>query len=176
MDITTLIFDTLKIVIPSLLVFLTAYFVLKQYLNNDYNKQLLELRRDNNKGALPLRLQAYERITLFLERLNPNSLIVRTHQSGMSARDLQSALLGAIRAEYEHNLTQQLYVSKRSWDVLKSVKEETINMINNATMGLPPQATGMDLSKVILEHVAKQEHNPFDIAVAIVKNEVQKLF
>ena len=176
MDSITLLFDTLKIIIPALLVFLTAYFVLKQFLDNESNKRAMEIRRDNNKTAMPLRLQAYERMTLFLERLNPNNMIVRAHRSGMTARDLQSALLGEIRAEYEHNLTQQLYVSKRAWDVVRSVKEETINMINNATMGLPAQATGMDLSRVILEHLAKQEQNPFDIAVAIMKSEIQKLF
>lgn len=176
MDTSTLLFDSIKIIIPALIVFLTAYFVLKQFLDNEQSKRMAELRRDNNKTALPIRMQAYERLTLFLERLNPNSLIVRVHRSGMSSRDLQQALLNDIRAEYEHNLTQQLYVSKRAWDVLRSVKEETINMINNASHGMPENASGLDLSRVILEHLARQENNPFEIAVAIMKNEMQKLF
>lgn len=176
MDFLTLFFDSLKILIPALLVFLTAYFMLKQFMDNERNKRALEIRRDNNKTSLPLRLQAHERMTLFLERMNPNNMIVRVHRSGMQARDLQSALLGEIRSEYEHNITQQLYVSVRAWEVVRSVKEETINMINNATMGMPEHATGMDLSRVILEHLARQEQNPFDIAVAIMKKEIQQLF
>lgn len=171
-----LFLDLLKIIIPSLLVFLTSYYVLRNYLDNDYKKQLLEIKSDAIKATLPMRLQAYERCTLFLDRISPNNLLVRVQGTSMSAKELQSILLGTIRQEFEHNVTQQLYVSAQAWEVITSVKEETVRMINNATMGLAPQASGLDLSKTILEHLAKQEQNPYLIAVAIMKNEVQKLF
>lgn len=168
--------DLLKIIIPALIVFLTAYFILRSYLESEYKKKLLDGRIGTQNTILPLRLQAYERLTLLLERISPQNLIMRVHHTGMSARELQSALLLDIRSEFEHNLSQQLYVSANAWNVVRSVKEETVSMINNATAGLPPQATGLDLSKIILEHVLKQDTNPYTLALSILKNEVQKLF
>jgi hypothetical protein len=176
MDMVTFIFDLLKIIIPALIVFFTAFFILKSYLENEFKKKLLDGKIGTQNTILPLRLQAYERLTLFLERISPNNMIMRVHQTGMTARELQSILLADIRAEFEHNLSQQLYVSQNTWNIVRSVKEETVSLINNATAGLPSSATGMDLSKIIIEHVLKQEKNPYQLALTLVKNEVQQLF
>ena len=176
MDTTAFIFDLLKIIIPALVVFFTAFYILRSYLESEYKKKLLDGQFNNRQTILPLRLQAYERLTLFLERISPNNMIMRVHQSGMTGRELQSALLFDIRAEFEHNLSQQLYVSEGAWNVVRSLKEETIAMINNASAGLPPQATGLDLSKILLEHLLKQEKNPYTLAISILKSEVHKMF
>ena len=176
MDIMTIVFDLLKIIIPALIVFLTSFFILKSYLESEYKKKLLDVHMGAQNTILPLRLQAYERLTLFIERISPNNIIMRVHQTGMSARELQAVLLSDIRAEFEHNLSQQLYVSEHAWNVVRSVKEETFTLINNAVAGLPAQASGLDLSKVIIEHLMKQEKNPYQLALSILKNEVQKLF
>lgn len=168
--------EILKLVIPSLIVFLTAYFVLTTYLENEYKKKLIEMKMTNQGNVVPLRLQAYERLTLFVERINPNSLIIRIHQTGMTARELQSALLKDIRAEFDHNVSQQIFITSQTWTVIKTVKEETINMINNAASALPPQATGLDLSKIILEHSIKHERSPHAVALLMIRTEVEQFF
>jgi hypothetical protein len=114
--------DILKITIPALLVFLAGYLALSAMIRNDANRRRLELMLNNQKVTLPLRLQAYERLTLFLERISPESLIVRVNKAGMSAQKLQTALLESIRAEWEHNLSQQLYVSHEAWELVKNAK------------------------------------------------------
>lgn len=168
--------DLLKLIVPSLIVFLTAYFILNSYLENDYQKKLLEMKMNNQGNVTPLRLQAYERLTLFIERISPQSIIMRTHETGMSARELQTNMLQDIRAEFDHNVSQQIFVTPQTWTMIKAVKEETINMINYAASNLPAQATGIDLSKAIFENIASSDRNPHQVALAMIRTEVQQYF
>ena len=114
---------------------------------------------------------------LFLERINPASMLVRLHVSGMSAREMQNLILSDIRAEYQHNISQQLYVSDHAWKVVKKIKEDTIGLVNDATKSLPESASAIELSKAILTHLATLEsENPYDTALMIVKQDIQQLF
>lgn len=168
--------ELLKLIVPALIVFLTAYFVLNSYLENDYQKKLLEMRLQNQNSVTPLRLQAYERLTLFVERISLQTIIMRTHQTGMTARDLHTAMLQDIRAEFDHNVSQQIFVTPQTWTMIKAVKEETINIINYASSNLPPQATGLDLSKAIFEALATNDRNPHQVALQMIRTEVQQYF
>ncbi len=168
--------DLLKLIVPATIVFLTAYYILNSYLENDYKKRMLEMKMNNQNAVVPVRLQAYERLTLFVERISPHSIIMRTHKTGMTARDLQTAMLQDIRAEFDHNVSQQIFVSPQTWTMIKAVKEETMNMINHAAGSLPAQATGIDLSKAIFETMASSERNPHNVALAMIRTEVQQYF
>jgi len=170
------LFEFLKIVAPSVVVFLTAFFLIKTYLEKTSERQIKEIKAESNKTILPLRLQAYERVVLYLERISPNNLVMRVYQSGMSGRLLQADLVKAIREEYEHNMTQQVYVSVNTWVLLKNAKEETIRLINVAASQVHPDASGIELSQVIFETAAKLEKLPTDIAINYAKAEAQKLF
>lgn len=170
------LFEFLKIVAPSVVVFLTAFFLIKMYLEKASDKQVKEMKAEANKTILPLRLQAYERVVLYLERISPNNLVMRVYQSGMSGRLLQADLVKVIREEYEHNMTQQVYVSANTWILLKNAKEETIRLINVAASQVHPDASGIELSQVIFETAAKLEKLPTDIAITYAKTEAQKLF
>ena len=131
----------------------------------------------NNQGSVtPLRLQAYERLTLFVERISLQSVIMRTHQTGMTARDLHTAMLQDIRAEFDHNVSQQIFVTPQTWTMIKADKEETINIINFAASNLPAQATSLDLSKAIFESIASSDRNPHQVALSMIRTEVQQYF
>ncbi len=112
--------DVLKYTIPSLIVFATAYFILKTFIESEEKKRTLEIRTKNQKLITPIRLQAYERLTLFLERISPNSVILRVQKPNMTASQLQREMLNIIRTEFEHNLSQQIYISKQAWEVFDS--------------------------------------------------------
>lgn len=167
-------------ILPSVVVFLTSYLLIKRYLDHLDKKgpsdQMFQLKSEAQKTILPLRLQAYERMILYLERINPNSLVMRTYKAGMSAKLLQVDMTKAIREEYEHNMTQQVYVTPASWSMLKQAKEETIKLINLSAGHLHPDASALDLSQIILENCAKIDKLPTDIAISFAKSEVQKLF
>jgi hypothetical protein len=168
--------ELLKLIIPSLIVFLTAYYIITSYLESDYNKKMLELKLANQQSLLPLRLQAYERLTIFLERINPTAMILRTHVNGLTAREFHQVLVQDIRSEFDHNVAQQMYVAQQTWTMIKTTKEDTINMINFAYNSLPADATSVDLSKIIFESLAAAERNPHEVAIAMIRTEVQTLF
>ena len=151
--------DLAKIVLPALMVFLTAFFVLKSYLENEQKKKELDSRFEQKRFSLPIRLQAYERLALFLERINPESIVLRMNQVGMSSKELQALLLQTIRMEFEHNLSQQVYISNQAWDMVKNAKEDVIRLINTAGVSMQPNATAIDLSTAIFEESlrAKEE-------------------
>ncbi len=174
---TESILEILKYVLPSIIVFLTAFFVLKSFFNNEMKKLEQQIRSESRKDTLPLRLQAYERLSVFLERISPVNLIPRTIQPGMNAQMLKQALVQAVRMEYEHNVSQQIYVSTNVWRTVSIVKDEIIKDINVLSASLPPDAPAKELSKRILEHYLESEHVlPTQQALDLLKVEVKKLF
>jgi hypothetical protein len=177
MEITMNLFlKGVMILAPALIVFLTAYYLVKNFLDNDARKRLSEIRLANQSLITPTRLQAYERIALFLERISPNSLIPRVNKQGMSARLLQTELIKAIRTEFEHNLSQQIYVSGHAWEMVKTAKEEIIKLINISATKIPDTASSMDLSQMIINIAAQVAKLPTDVALEYVKREVGQNF
>jgi|688.fasta_scaffold86759_4 hypothetical protein len=168
--------DILKYVLPSVITFLTAFFLVKKFLERDYQNQMVAMKAENQKMITPLRLQAYERLILLMERTNLSDLITRTHKSGMSARMLHSELLKTIRNEFDHNIAQQLYVTNKSWDSLKTAKEETIKTINIAASHVSDTAPAMELVNVLFDIITKVERLPTEIATDMLKMEARQLF
>jgi hypothetical protein len=178
MDTTTYLFDLLKIILPALIVAGAIYLLFRQYLEKEQQRRLIELRLESSKSTLPLRLQAYERIVLFLERISPNNILVRLSSAGQTAQDYHRQLQQEIRAEYEHNLSQQLYVSGDAWILVKEAKENVLTMVNRAYHGLqnPGQIRGTELAKKILEGMMTDAADPTDQALTMVKREAAGLF
>jgi len=168
--------EILKLIVPGLLVALTVYFLINKYLKQEDKKRTIEYKIESQKQIAPLRLQAYERAVLYLERISPNSVILRTYKAGMSAKLLQADIVKAIREEYEHNMAQQIYISTAGWTMLKQAKEETIKMINLAAMSIPADAGGNELAQLIFEAISKLDKLPTDVAINYLKNDVQKMF
>ncbi len=155
---------------------IVAYFLLKSDIQNYFNFKTLEAHKDSRSSLLPLRLQAYERLIIFIERINPANLLVRLHQQGIGVKELQNLLLNDIKAEYQHNIAQQLYVDSVSWSFVRKLKDDTIAMINNVAQGLPENATGVEISKKVLQHMSGIEENPYDLTIDHLKKDIHKLF
>ncbi len=135
-----------------------------------------ETPRSSDKAVLPLQLQAYERMALLVDRINLQNLIGRVYQPGLSATDMQVGLIHTIKAEFDHNVTQQIYVSPLAWEAVKTLKEQTITIINQVASQLPAEATAMDLNKQILEVFLQAETSPAEMTAQIVNAEARKLF
>jgi hypothetical protein len=133
--------ELLKIFIPALLVMLTAWLVIRSMLHDDQERRRQDLLLQTVKTVTPVRLQAYERIVLFLERISPESLIMRTARPGMTAQQLHSALITGVRSEYEHNLSQQIYMTGEAWEMVKNARGTVVQLINRVASHLPPAAT-----------------------------------
>ncbi|PSL48084.1 hypothetical protein CLV51_102946 [Chitinophaga niastensis] len=128
-----------------------------------------------NAAILPLQLQAYERMALYTDRITPQSLIGRIYQPGFSAVDMQISMVQNIKAEYEHNVTQQIYVSATTWEAVKTLKEQTISVINQVAIQLPPDAPAMELNKQILEVFMQAGESPAELTAQIINAEAKRL-
>lgn len=168
--------DIIAIVIPVLLVCITFYLLTKEFFQNEEEKRKAAARREMTKLLMPLKLQAYERAILFLERISPDNIVLRTHKSGMSAKLFHSELSKAIRTEYEHNLAQQLYISPTSWELVRNAKEEMQKLYNLASSKMQDNSTGIDLSHVIFQMSSQLEKMPNQIAIDYLKKEVHQNF
>lgn len=164
--------DILKITLPALLVFLASYLALRSLLRNEAEHRHAELSAERSKITLPLRLQAYERLTLLLERMQPENIMVRTSRSGMTVAELQTALIGTIRAEWEHNLAQQIYVGREAWDHLRNAKECMVQVVNLCAEKLSPTDPAIVLSQSVIDTVLNLDTNPLAVARDFIKREV----
>ncbi len=170
------LYELLKYTIPSLVVLATAYYLLKMFLDKETEKTQMQMRIDVQKISLPIRMQAYERLVLLLERIEPAGLLVRTNLPGMNASQLKSALIQSIRSEFEHNLSQQLYVSTKAWEMVRNAREETIKRINTSAMKLTPEATSTDLASLILINDIDAEQSAVKGALDLLKSEARNNF
>lgn len=176
MQLYSLLLDILKYTVAGIGVVYIAFYLFKPYLDKTSNLQVLEFKKAMTTQTLPLRLQAYERLVLFADRINPSNMLIRLNGNGYSAAELHSIILNEIRTEYQHNVTQQIYVSPQAWAIIRRVKDDTLNLVTNAVKGLPENATGLDLGKVVLTHLSKLDDSPYDIAIDMIRKDLEHLF
>ena len=154
------------------------YLLAKRYFENRQKEQLLQMkideRRETLKVVTPIRLQAYERVALFLERISPNSLVLRCYQPGMDLKLLQGVMTKNIRDEWEHNLSQQVYLSPELWARIREAKDEMINLVNSAAVSLPDTTDPTRLAAAIFASAA--DHSPVESALTAMHNELHELF
>jgi len=171
-DITLLIVFTL----PPLVVAYTAYILIKKFLQREQNLKLLDIKISNQKDTLPLRLQAYERMALYLERISPNHMLLNQYTHGMTVRDFQRSLITMVRDEFEHNLAMQIYISPALWNIIRNTKEDVVNQINRSAAAINPDAPAHELSEHFFNEVLASENFATQKALAILKSEVAQLF
>lgn len=167
--------DMLMYFVPAILVLGGMFLLVKKFLDNTYRLKLLETKRAMQKESLPMRIQAYERFCLFIERVSPQNLVVRIYIPGMSARDFQKELISAIRTEFDHNVVQQLYISQPAWNAVKSAKEDLIKIIHIANAQIPENSSGAQLSKAIFDVINKTEKSPVQYAMDLLKADMREL-
>lgn len=165
-----------KLLIPAAVVLYSMYLVMKSFIEKELTKQHMEIRSKSIETILPNRLHAYERVCLFLERISPANLVVRLNNGQYSAREFQQIILNEIREEYNHNVSQQMYMSEGAWNLVKSAKEDLILMVNDVMSGLPEDATSIDLAKGLFEAASQKQVDPIQHALTEVKNEIRQAF
>ena len=175
MNVMETLYEILKIVLPAAIVLLTAWVILRNMIRNDQNKRRHELILQGARTVTPIRLQAYESIVLFLERISMESLLIRISTPDMTTGQLQTALLSAIRNEFEHNLSQQIYMSPQAWEIVKTARSNTIKIINSEAEKIKPTAPAIELSKRLLEKVMELDKEPTRAAIEYIKNEVSEI-
>ncbi|HLP05134.1 MAG TPA: hypothetical protein VK152_06870 [Paludibacter sp.] len=168
--------DIIKLVLPALLVMLTAYLLLNKLLRNEERRQNFELRKNSQPVVTPVRLRAYERLTLVLERTMPSTLILHVAKPAMTNMELQTELLATIRQEFGHNLSQQIYVSNEVWSLVRSTQESLLRLVNTCAAQCKPNESASALAELIIKVYGSSDRTPGELALEKLKNEVRTFF
>jgi hypothetical protein len=168
--------EILKIILPAGAVFAAAFFLVQKFLANEQKRREFELKKTAQASLTPLKIQAYERIVIFLERIHPNSFVVRVNKHGMTSHQLHQELVKTIKSEYDHNLSQQIYVSYNAWELVKTAKEEMIKLVNISSTKVPHDNSSNDLAMMILNITANLDKKlPGEVAIEYIKKEVAQI-
>lgn len=168
--------ELIKVVVPASVVLYAVYLMVRAFIQREIDLKKLEVRSRSIETILPSRLQAYERMTLFLERISPQNLLIRLTNPAFSAKDFQKVLLDEIRNEYNHNASQQVYMSEDVWSKIRNAKEDLIMLINEASGAMMPDAKSIDLSKKIFELAMEKKVDLISLALTELKKEIQQIF
>ena len=175
-EIMEIILDFGKILLPAALVLYAMYLTMKSILAKEVVKANLDYKIENAKVALPNKIQAFERMSLFLERLSPGNLVLRLNNTNMTAKELQHLMISEIREEFNHNLSQQIYMSDKSWNLIKNTVEDVIALINTNAEKLNVDAKSVDLAKLIFIEIEKRDTDPVALTLSEVKAEIRDIF
>jgi hypothetical protein len=170
------IIDILKISIPALIVLLTAYLLIDKLLRNEDKRRNFELSKSSLATITPIRLRAYERLILVLERTSPSTLILNNAKPGMSNSELHSQLLSAIRLEFSHNISQQIYISDEVWNYIRTAQENLLQLINTCASKCNPSDEATVLAQVIIQVYDASEQTLTELAINKLKQEVRNYF
>jgi hypothetical protein len=139
------------IVVPTLIIAIFTLILVKWFLDNENKRRRQEFLMSVGESILTQKLQAFERFTLYLERISPESLVLREQRKEMNAFQLQSHLLKAIRNEFNHNLAMQIYIPNDTWQLIKKSREEVARLINTSATQVPPNVPSFELGRRIIE-------------------------
>lgn len=167
------IFQLFAYMLPTVITGVIAFYFFRLHTNNEEGRRRFLLHKDTQKTTLPIRLQAYERMALFLERISIPSLIVRVSPKSADKASYENLLIKTIETEFDHNLSQQIYLSDECWNVIKAAKSATIQMIRKAAMSETDSADKLR-EDVLTETMDKA--SPSATALSFVKKEIGALW
>ncbi|MEO8234095.1 MAG: hypothetical protein ABI549_01660 [Flavobacterium sp.] len=167
------IIEILAYTLPSLITGGVAYYLFNSYFKDQQNTRRWLLQKENQKGSLPLRLQAYERMALFLERINPSNLLIRVTPFSSDKNQYENLIIEHINQEYEHNITQQIYVTDECWTLIQTAKNTTIQNIRKTNINEKVDSANK-LREAILRDLLDNQ-SPSTIALSFLKDEVGRI-
>lgn len=165
------ILESIGYILPAVVTGVVAYYMFNGFIKQQNSDKKLELLAEKKKDSLPIKLQAYERLLLFCERINPVKILARIQPLSSNTIEYLQLLIGNIEQEFEHNLVQQIYISNDSWMAILATKNAVINKLKQMA---ETADSANDLRKKLINHYAKNLP-PTDTAISFIKNEVRKL-
>jgi hypothetical protein len=168
------IFDVFLYAVPALITGIVAFYFFKEHTKNEDGRRRFLLHKDLQVNSLPIRLQAYERMALFLERISPTKLLIRISPTSSNKESYEALLVASIEQEFEHNLSQQIYLSDECWSIICAAKNATIQLIRKA--GFLEKTTSADKLREVILTEMMEKRAPSDAALSYIKNEVSELW
>lgn len=170
-----LVIELLQIVLPALIVYLTATRLLGDHLRVQERVLFAQHRSQVRAATLPVQLQAYERLSIFCERIAIPNLLLRLQQPDQTAGELKVTLYLAIQQEYEHNVSQQVYMSEQLWSILRQARDNTLQAIESVSDIVEPQLPGRELARALIAQAAPGSNRSLGLALAAIKTEAGQI-
>ncbi len=170
------VLEIIKITIPALIVYFTASRLIGRQLTAFERQQLARHQAEHRTETLPLRLQAFERLSLFCERISLPNLLLRLRENDQTAGELKLSLYLAIQHEYEHNISQQVYMSQQLWDIIRQARDNTLQAIESVSDIVEPQLPSRELARALLAQATDGSNQSLAVALAAIKKEASLLF
>jgi len=171
-----IVIDLLKLIIPAAIVFFVGHYFISKFFNQERERRDHEMKKLKFDNISPLKIQAYERLTIFLDRITPENLILRNAAKDLNATQFKHKMVRAVQEEFNHNISQQLYISDQSWTMIKLAMEYVLGTIEACYKVLPENSKGTDLGKAILIELQSRDKKPVQGAIAFLKKEVELVY
>ena len=168
--------EVLKYSAPLIIILVVVIVILRNFTQREKNKLRYDVIRGNNKLLTPVRLQAYERIILLLERIKPESVALRLQNSKMKYKQLQLLMLDTVRKEFNHNLSQQIYLTDETWSAVVNAKEQIVRLINLTGTKMTDESSTGDFIRYMIELYNNMEIRPIENTIRLVKTEANRFF
>lgn len=170
------LYQILLILIPSGLVFLSSWLLINRFIKREQHLFLLEQKLKQQQQMNPMKIQAYERLIVLCERMNPGAMVLRNASKVAGAKELQIKMIEELKSEVEHNISQQLFVGNEAWRSVVQAKEELIQLIQISSQKVAPTASAMELSTIVLQILDNLEVKPHERPLSLLKAEFQQKF
>ena len=170
------VIDLLKITVPAIIVGATAYYIIRNMLGQQLHLQSQKMREKRQSTVLPLKLQAYERLSMLCERIAIPGLVMRIQSEDMNCATFKVALLMAIQQEFEHNVTQQIYVSDQLWEIIKATRNDLYAFIDLVSEKVDKKEPAHHLAGSLLAYLEQRESDPIHTAQSAIRKEAALLF
>lgn len=174
-SIWAIMLEILKYCVPALCVLLATWIVMHKFYKSETEKRLWELKKLSQKEISPLRMRAYERLALLLERTTPEHMLFELNLGEMTILQVQQHLMHTIRVEYDHNLSQQVYVSDEVWEAIVASRDQMVAFINTMAQQMPPESSALDYAKVLITAYTSNGETANEKAMQQLRNEARSL-
>ncbi|MGQ1890666.1 DUF7935 family protein [Thermophagus sp. OGC60D27] len=160
---------------PTVIISVFTLVLVKWFLNQEASRRKQEFMLKAEETILKHRLQAFERLALFLQRISPESLVLREQRKDMNAFQLQNQLLKSIRSEFNHNLAMQIYLPAETWELIRQAREEVARLINTSAAQIPPNAPSFELGRRVIENAGEAANHAVKKALNRLQKDVEEL-
>ncbi|PID88257.1 MAG: hypothetical protein CSB06_01140 [Bacteroidia bacterium] len=168
--------EILKYCLPLLILAATIIFILRHFAKKEDGKYKYDIVKSNLKLITPVRLQAYERLALLLERIKPEAIALREKNLRLSAKQMQMVLLKTVKDEFNHNLSQQVYISEETWRAVVNAKEQMVRLLNLAGTKMQEDSTSADFIQMLIQLSNEMETDSIGTALSKIKQEAAHFF
>lgn len=172
----TFFLEILKLSIPALIVAVTSYYLIREMLDKQLQLQAQKIQQERQGAVTPLRMQAYERLSVLVERMNISGLVMRNRNDAMQANTMKIALFMAIQQEFEHNTSQQIYVSEKLWQIITATRDDLFEFISVVSEKVPKDAPAKVFTDAILAYHQQRGNDPVATAQMAIRREASSLF